>query len=83
MRVAVAFFLLLSVSQVWSAFVIPCGSWTLYKQCDGRWGGIALGFSGQTICQAGCAMSSVAMALRRFNVPVYGEANPGLFLKLS
>ena len=36
--------------------------WTLYKQCDSRWAGQELGNCGsETICSAGCAMSSVAM----------------------
>jgi hypothetical protein len=39
--------------------------WTEYKQCDSRWGGNELGTcSGTSICNAGCAMSSVAMILR-------------------
>lgn len=37
--------------------------WTEYKQCDSRWGGNQLGTCSQTICSAGCAMSSVAMIL--------------------
>ena len=32
-----------------------------YKQCDSRWKDEELGTSSQTICSAGCAMSSVAM----------------------
>jgi hypothetical protein len=35
----------------------------LRRQCDSRWANQRLGTSGQTICQAGCAMSSVAMLL--------------------
>lgn len=42
--------------------VKPC-SWTLYKQCDGQWAHNPLGTSSNTICSAGCAMSSVAMSL--------------------
>jgi len=37
--------------------------WTLFKQCDSRWSGNRLGTCSLTICQAGCAMSSVAMML--------------------
>ena len=38
-----------------------CG-WVAYKQCDARWAQEALGTSTtNTICKAGCAMSSVAM----------------------
>ena len=36
----------------------------LYKQCDSRWGSNPLGNGGgKTICQAGCLVSSVAMAI--------------------
>jgi hypothetical protein len=34
-----------------------------YKQCDSAWANQQLGFCSLTICQAGCAMSSVAMIL--------------------
>jgi hypothetical protein len=37
--------------------------WTEYKQCDSSWGSNGLGTCSQTICSAGCAMSSVAMIL--------------------
>ncbi|CAM6001792.1 unnamed protein product [Sphagnum balticum] len=38
-------------------------SYPLYKQCDSKWGGEQLGTSSNTICKAGCLMSSVSMAL--------------------
>jgi hypothetical protein len=38
-------------------------TYPLYKQCDSRWGSHQLGTSSKTICQAGCLMSSAAMAL--------------------
>lgn len=38
-------------------------SYPLYKQCDSRWGNEILGTSTNTICKAGCLMSSVSMAL--------------------
>lgn len=38
-------------------------NYPLYKQCDPQWGNIKLGTSSDTICSAGCLMSSVAMAL--------------------
>jgi len=47
--------------------------WTLFKQCDSRWGGHKLGTCGLTICQAGCAMSSAAMMLATKGV----NTNPG------
>jgi len=38
-------------------------TYPLYKQCDSKWGSEQLGTSSNTICKAGCLMSSVAMAL--------------------
>jgi hypothetical protein len=38
--------------------------WTMYKQCDSQWSGQKLGTCSDTICSAGCAMSSVAMMLK-------------------
>jgi hypothetical protein len=45
--------------------IIACYARTypMYKQCDSRWGNERLGTSSRTICQAGCLMSSAAMAL--------------------
>jgi hypothetical protein len=38
-------------------------TYPLYKQCDSRWANEQLGTSSNTICSAGCLMSSAAMAL--------------------
>jgi hypothetical protein len=38
-------------------------TYPMYKQCDSQWGSQQLGTSSQTICQAGCLMSSAAMGL--------------------
>lgn len=38
-------------------------TYPLFKQCDSRWGNEQLGTSSNTICKAGCAMSSLAMGL--------------------
>lgn len=38
-------------------------NYPMYKQCDAQWGSLQLGTSTKTICQAGCLMSSAAMAL--------------------
>jgi hypothetical protein len=38
-------------------------TYPLYKQCDPKWANEQLGTSANTICKAGCAMSSVAMGL--------------------
>jgi len=37
--------------------------WVVYKQCDSSWSSQQLGTCSETICSAGCAMSSVAMIL--------------------
>eukprot|EP01088_Endostelium_zonatum_P018278 TRINITY_DN57_c0_g2_i1.p1 TRINITY_DN57_c0_g2~~TRINITY_DN57_c0_g2_i1.p1 ORF type:complete len:227 (+),score=38.28 TRINITY_DN57_c0_g2_i1:42-683(+) len=51
--------------------------WTLYKQCNGAWAGQHMGTTSQTICQVGCAMSSLAMALDSFGERISGGAiNP-------
>ena len=50
--------------------VVPY-AYPLYKQCDGAWGGDEIGSAtGVTICDVGCLMSSVSMALTRFGITV-------------
>ena len=39
-------------------------SYASYSQCDAKWGDVKLGASTNTICHAGCAMTSVAMFLQ-------------------
>ena len=38
-------------------------TYPVFKQCDSRWGSDRLGTSSNTICSAGCLMSSMSMAL--------------------
>jgi hypothetical protein len=38
-------------------------NYPMYKQCDSRWANDQLGTSSNTICKAGCLMSSASMAL--------------------
>ena len=38
-------------------------TYPMFKQCDPRWGNNQLGTSSDTICSAGCLMSSAAMGL--------------------
>jgi len=53
---------------------IPCGSWDHYYQCDKRWGSQRLGTSPtNTICSAGCAMTSVAMMLYKLKTNLDGD----------
>ena len=40
-----------------------CRNYPLYKQCDSAWANDQLGTSSNTICKAGCLMSSASMAL--------------------
>lgn len=44
--------------------VALCVNYPMYKQCDSKWGSEILGTGSKTICQAGCLMSSAAMALK-------------------
>jgi len=49
-------------------------NYTLFKQCDSAWGSHALGTSAtNTICSAGCAMSSLAMVLNTFKEKVEAD----------
>lgn len=52
-----------------------------WKQCDSRWG--ALTVRKQTICQIGCALTSVSIQIARSGAQtkVSGEFNPGTFMK--
>lgn len=43
--------------------VVLSRSYPMYKQCDSSWAKEQLGTSSNTICSAGCLMSSAAMAL--------------------
>lgn len=54
--------------------------WTApnYKQCDARWGSNLLAQGPKTICQIGCAMTSVAMILADRGVVINGKlVDPG------
>ena len=46
----------------------------LYKQCDSRWGSDRLGSSSNTVCSAGCLMSSVSMVLNGCGRTISGAA---------
>lgn len=51
-------------------------NYPLFKQCDGKWGGNALGSS--SVCKIGCLMSSVSMALNGLGKSINGQSpNPG------
>jgi len=52
-------------------------SYPLFKQCNSSWGSNVLGGGPDTICKAGCLVSSVSMALNSYGKSVGGTANPG------
>jgi hypothetical protein len=49
---------------VYNSTSVGKSGWVMYKQCDSRWAGQQLGYCSETICSAGCAMTSVAMMLK-------------------
>lgn len=56
--------------------VIEPRRYPLFMQCDPRWGARVMEV--KTLCEVGCLMSCVSMALRGTNISVGGEeANPG------
>jgi hypothetical protein len=46
------------------AYLAIARTYPMYKQCDDQWRKEQLGTSSNTICSAGCLMSSAAMALK-------------------
>ena len=52
-----------SSTKVLTSETLSC-SYASYKQCDSAWGKVHLGTSSNTICNSGCAMTSVAMYLQ-------------------
>ena len=49
----------------------------LFKQCDPQWASDQLGTSDETVCQAGCLMSSISMIMNSCNKLIEGDAaNP-------
>jgi hypothetical protein len=52
--------------------VIP-KTYPLYKQCDSAWAHDVM--HSQTICQVGCLMSSTAMGLAGFKIPIHGATS--------
>jgi hypothetical protein len=65
---------ILFVLMMCSAYV----SAVTYRQCDGRWGSNALAGGSKTICQIGCAMTSLSMILADNGIQAGGSVvNPG------
>jgi len=63
-----------------NATVIPY-KYPLFKQCDPAWGNKLIGTSTtNTICDVGCLMSSVSMALNGKDVEINGNASNPLTL---
>ncbi len=60
--------------RAFNATGFGCPKWILYKQCGESWSNDRLGTSSKnTICTAGCAMSSVSMYLQTRGI----SSNPG------
>lgn len=56
--------------------VIP-KNYPLFKQCNSSWGNDVMEV--QTICEVGCLMSSVSMAINGFGIPIDGQvSDPGV-----
>jgi hypothetical protein len=58
----------LSISTPPTSFLPPS-----YKQCDARWGNVTLGFGPDTLCQAGCLMTSITSAVAGYNISINGS----------
>ncbi len=67
------------ISAIAAVILSTVSAFPLFKQCDSRWGTNALGnYGGNTICSAGCTMSSLSMILNNCGELVNGQAvNPG------
>jgi hypothetical protein len=65
--------LLYAVASLLMMAAVVSASCPMFKQCGQSWSSDQLGFGSSTICGAGCAMSSVAMALACKGV----STNPG------
>eukprot|EP01016_Furgasonia_blochmanni_P019229 TRINITY_DN215_c0_g1_i7.p1 TRINITY_DN215_c0_g1~~TRINITY_DN215_c0_g1_i7.p1 ORF type:complete len:291 (+),score=37.33 TRINITY_DN215_c0_g1_i7:126-875(+) len=53
--------------------------WVYYSQCDPQWAGDHISTGSKTICQIGCLISSMAMAMGTYDRTCYGKTcNPGL-----
>jgi hypothetical protein len=42
----------------------------MYKQCDPAWGDVKMGANGETICDVGCLMTSITMAMAGSGIPM-------------
>jgi hypothetical protein len=49
----------------------------LYEQCHSIWASLVMGGDGHTICDVGCLVCSIAMAMHGFHITIEGaESNP-------
>ena len=56
-------------------FATVQAAYPLFKQCDSRWSADRLGTSSNSICKAGCLMSSVSMVLNGCGKTIDGAAS--------
>lgn len=50
-------------------------SYPYYPQCDSTWADQIMGGDNDTICQVGCLMTSVSMAIAGYNIPIDGQVS--------
>eukprot|EP01111_Echinosteliopsis_oligospora_P006974 TRINITY_DN21480_c0_g1_i1.p1 TRINITY_DN21480_c0_g1~~TRINITY_DN21480_c0_g1_i1.p1 ORF type:complete len:197 (-),score=40.17 TRINITY_DN21480_c0_g1_i1:72-662(-) len=68
------FLLVATVVCVYASNVTVPVTYPLFKQCNTSWGSINIGTSkNTTICQVGCLMSSVSMALNGKGITINGD----------
>ncbi|ETO13815.1 hypothetical protein RFI_23552 [Reticulomyxa filosa] len=56
-------------------------TYTYYAQCDKAWANDVMGQDNDTICQVGCLMTSVSMALHSWNIPIPLNAEQTAFVE--
>ena len=54
-----------------------------YLQCDKEWANDIMGSDNDTICQVGCLMSSVSMAIAGYSIPIQGQLSTVKKCKLN
>ena len=57
------------VALVFMAMLALSTSYAMWKQCDPRWANNVLGWGPDTICSAGCLMTSASMVIT--SLPAY------------
>lgn len=58
-----------AISLLFLYLIVSSSSFALWKQCDPRWANDQLGWGSDTICSAGCLMTSATMVIT--SLPAY------------